>query len=284
MSNYTQSTNFATKDALPSGDPLKIVKGTEINTEFNNISTAVATKADTTSPTITNATLVTPALGTPTSGVMTNVTGLPISTGVTGLCTGVATALAVNIGSTGAAVLNGGALGTPASGTLTNATGLPLTTGVTGTLPLANGGTAATSASAAFANIKQAASTTATGVVELATTAEAQAGSSASLVVTAEGLGAVAIGVNQTWQDVLSSRADEVWYQNTTGRPIYIGVQSNAGAASLYVNTTASDTGRIQIAGTDGASGTYDNLFGIIPNNIYYKVSGTSPRSWAELR
>ena len=84
MSNYTQSTNFATKDALPSGDPLKIVKGTEINTEFNNISTAIATKADTTSPTITSATLVTPALGTPTSGVMTNVTGLPLTTGVTG--------------------------------------------------------------------------------------------------------------------------------------------------------------------------------------------------------
>lgn len=41
-------------------------------------------------------------------------------------------------------------LGTPASGTLTNATGLPLTTGVTGTLPIANGGTGQTSATAAF--------------------------------------------------------------------------------------------------------------------------------------
>lgn len=53
MSNYVQSTNFATKDSLPLNDPLKIVKGTEINTEYNNIATAVATKADLVSPTFT---------------------------------------------------------------------------------------------------------------------------------------------------------------------------------------------------------------------------------------
>jgi hypothetical protein len=80
----------------------------------------------------TSPTLVTPILGTPTSGTLTNTTGLPISTGVSGLGTGIATALAVNVGSAGAPVTNGGALGTPSSGTLTNATGLPITTGVSG--------------------------------------------------------------------------------------------------------------------------------------------------------
>jgi hypothetical protein len=64
MSNYTQSTNFATKDALTSGDPLKIVKGTEINTEFVNIAVAVATKADLASPTFTG----TPAAPTASAG------------------------------------------------------------------------------------------------------------------------------------------------------------------------------------------------------------------------
>lgn len=78
----------------------------------------------------TSPTLVTPILGTPASGTLTNCT-LPIGA-VTGLGTGVATALAVNTGSAGAPVLFNGALGTPSSGTLTNATGLPIGTGVSG--------------------------------------------------------------------------------------------------------------------------------------------------------
>lgn len=53
MSDYTKATNFASKDSLSSGNPLKIVKGTEIDTEFNSIATAVASKADLASPTFT---------------------------------------------------------------------------------------------------------------------------------------------------------------------------------------------------------------------------------------
>ncbi len=50
MSNYVKSTDFAAKDALASGNAGKIVKGTEIDTEFNNIATSIATKANLASP------------------------------------------------------------------------------------------------------------------------------------------------------------------------------------------------------------------------------------------
>ena len=70
MSNYTKTTNFASKDNLSPGNPLKIVKGTEIDTEFNNIATAVATKSDINSPTFTG----TPAA--PTASAGTNTTQL----------------------------------------------------------------------------------------------------------------------------------------------------------------------------------------------------------------
>jgi hypothetical protein len=46
LSNYTKTTNFAIKDGLVSGNPAKIIKGTEIDTEYNNIASAVASKPD----------------------------------------------------------------------------------------------------------------------------------------------------------------------------------------------------------------------------------------------
>lgn len=53
MSSYTKSTDFAVKDSLSSGNPAKLVKGTEINTEFDAIASAVNSKADKASPALT---------------------------------------------------------------------------------------------------------------------------------------------------------------------------------------------------------------------------------------
>jgi hypothetical protein len=50
MSNYTKTTNFLAKDSLPETDSGKIIKGSEFDTEFNALQTAVNTKADLASP------------------------------------------------------------------------------------------------------------------------------------------------------------------------------------------------------------------------------------------
>lgn len=53
MANYIKATNFTAKDSLPTGNPSKIIKGTEIDVEYTAIATAIASKADTNSPTFT---------------------------------------------------------------------------------------------------------------------------------------------------------------------------------------------------------------------------------------
>jgi hypothetical protein len=130
MSNYTKATNFAAKDSLPSGNAGKIIKGTEIDTEFNAIASAISSKADTDSPTLTGTPLApTAAGGTNTTQIATTAfVQSEISSDITTERS--ATATLTN------KTING------SNNTLSN---VSLTTAVTGTLPVANGGTGATS-------------------------------------------------------------------------------------------------------------------------------------------
>lgn len=64
MSDYVKSTNFAIKDGLTTTDPAKVIKGTDIDNEYNAISNAIASKANTNSPALTG----TPTAPTATSG------------------------------------------------------------------------------------------------------------------------------------------------------------------------------------------------------------------------
>lgn len=72
MTDYVKSTSYALKDSLPSGDPLKIVRGTEIDTEFNNIAIAIGSKANSLSPALTGTpTAPTASAGTNTTQIAT---------------------------------------------------------------------------------------------------------------------------------------------------------------------------------------------------------------------
>lgn len=57
MSNYVQATNFAAKDALPSGLEAKKVKGVDLDGEFAPIATAITSKVDKIGATMAGATM-----------------------------------------------------------------------------------------------------------------------------------------------------------------------------------------------------------------------------------
>jgi len=148
-----------------SGTALPVANGgTGITSLGTGIATALGVNVGTAGSPVVNG----GALGTPSSGTLTNATGLPISTGVSGLGTGIATALAVNVGTAGSPVVNGGALGTPSSGTVTNLTGTA-SININGTVG------ATTASSGAFTTLS------ATGVTTV------QAGSAALPAITTTG-------------------------------------------------------------------------------------------------
>ncbi len=131
-----------------------------------------------------------------------------------------------------------------------------LTADVTGALPIANGGTGATSATDAFTAIKQAATDTATGVVELATNAEVATGTDTTRAVTPAGAASRYQPLDATLTSVAALDATE-------------GVVYQTGADNFtkrVVGTTA----------TTIAAGDHSHL-SAQPNNAF--TSG--PRFWS---
>ena len=72
MSTYSKATDFSTKDGLSTGDPGKLIKGSEIDAEFVAVEAAVNSKADLNSPTFTGTpSAPTAAFGTSSTQIAT---------------------------------------------------------------------------------------------------------------------------------------------------------------------------------------------------------------------
>ena len=238
MTEYVKSTNFASKDSLATGNPLKIVKGTEIDTEFNNIAVAVATKADLNSPTFTG----TPAAPTATAG--TNTTQIANTAFVT-------TADNLKVDKTT---------------TITAGTGL------------SGGGDLSANRTISLANTTVTAgsygSSSAIPVITVNAQGQLTAASTSALVLSE-------IGVGQTWQNVLASRAININYTNNTSKPIIVSITYTSINAFGYLIVDG-----VTVGGSTNIGGSLPTTVStIVPVNSTYSVSSSyTPNYWAELR
>ena len=253
MSNYVKATNFYAKDALLTGDPAKIIKGSEIDAEYNAIATAVGTKADLNSPTFTGVPVA------PTASPGTNTTQLA----TTGFVQNVA-----------------GSLGTLSS---QDADSVAITGGsITGITDLAveDGGTGQSALAANAVLIGNGTS----GINSVAP-------STSGNVLTSNGTAWTSaenwsIGVGQTWQDVAGSRSLDTDYVNSTGKPIMVAVSARSSINNAGINPTVDGvviSYQLITVGYASASLSF-----IVPNGSTYRVSragGTeSIMLWTELR
>jgi hypothetical protein len=250
MANYVKATNFYTKDALSTGNPAKIIKGAEIDDEFNAIATAVNSKADTTSPTFTG----TPLAPTATAG--NNTTQIATTAFVQNVAGALGTMSTQN--KTAVDITGGTIAGVTVAGTFTgNITG-NVTGNVTGNATGSSG--------------------SCTGNAATATALSTASGSAPSYSnrawVNFNGTGTVAIRASQNVSSITDNGAGDYTINFSTAMAdadysvsgAVNGFVSGAGTYSLGINTLTSSSSRVVSIWTNG--GGNNTAFGFVDASI----------------
>jgi hypothetical protein len=260
MANYNKSTNFTAKDGLPSGNPAKIVKGSEIDIELTAVSNAIASKADINSPTFTG----TPAAPTATAG--SNTTQLANTAFVK------QEIVALGLGDMStqdkdAVDITGGTID---GVTLTN---------LASALAVADGGTGRSTLAANAVLVGDDTS----GINSIAPGTAGNVLKSDGTVWASSTLKGIGIG-GEVWTNVTGSRALGVTYTNTRGYPIMISVNGGASGSSgisIVINGGGVYFHQAQWNGP----GAYPGAVIIVPDGATYRVtmSTSGLSTWWEL-
>jgi hypothetical protein len=261
MADYNKSTNFTAKDSLPTGNPSKIVKGSEIDIEFTAVSNAIASKADINSPNLTG----TPAAPTATAGSNTTQVAntafvkAAIDTATASLGTmSVQNANAVNItggvitGITDLAVADGG------TGRSTLAANAVLvgngTSGINSVAPSTSGNILVSNGTAWTSNTVQ------------------LSGIKLGLAITGE-----------VWNDVTGSRSFNTQYTNSRSYPIAISARTTCSGGSA-INFIVDGVSISNFNWQWNGCGSFGGGFVIVPPGKTYQLnSGQSVDYWREL-
>jgi hypothetical protein len=252
MANYVKATNFYAKDALLTGDPAKIIKGSEIDAEYNAIATAVGTKADLNSPTFTGVPIA------PTAAFGTNTTQLATTKFVQDATGTIALQDADSV------VITGGSI-----------------TGITD-LAVEDGGTGQSTLAANAVLIGNGTS----GITSVAPSTSGNVLTSNGTAWTSTALPDLGIGVGQTWQNVAASRAINSTYTNNTGKPIQVAVIVSANPNQTNATLVVNGLNVARIQNQFGDRALVGSLSAIVPDGVSYSVSASSSSivSWSELR
>lgn len=257
MSNYVKATNFATKDTLPTGDANKIVKGTEIDNEFNSLAGAISSKADIASPSFTG----TPAAPTATTG--SNTTQLANTAYVKQEITALGTIGTMAAQSASSVAITGGSI-----------------TGITD-ITVADGGTGRSTLTAnavllgnGTSGINSVSPSTSGNVLTSNGTTWTSAAPTA-----VKGLG---IG-GEVWNNVTGSRGFNSQYTNSRSYPIAVSASTTCSTGARI--TAYVDGVQVAYYGWQyNGCGAYGGTFIIVPPGKTYQLNASEGvQNWMEL-